>query len=264
MDAVRGMQTDLAVTAAAVTPSSSQPPEGEELTSPAVFISWAHSHSTWTKKQSSAWQEGVATLASTLRQSFGIDADIDLFHLHEPVDWTRFGQRGVVNNERVVIVLSKAWAERWEGTNHPAEGAGAAREADALHGLFSRDQQEWQKKLVIAMLPGVSDDDVPVDLDRVTRVTLDPSDPDSYEGLLRNLTGQPQYVKVPLGTIPDMPPLNSGRNLSALRAQLDVVRGQKRLVVKGRAPERGMLIHQLELQEAALRGFIETALQDND
>lgn len=264
LNAVRGIQTDLAVSAAFVTPDTIREPDLEELTSPTVFISWAHSHSSWTKKQASAWQEGVATLASTLRQSFGIDADIDLFHLHEPVDWTRFGQRGIVNNERVVVVLSEAWAERWEGTNSPTEGAGAAREADALHGLFSRNQDDWQNKLMVVMLPDVSDDHLPVDLDRVARVKLDPSNPDSYESLVRNLTGQPQYVKVPLGTVPDLPPLNSVRNLAALRAQLEVVRAQRRVAAKNRTPEGGTLLHQLELQEAALRGFIETALQEND
>ena len=228
-----------------------------------MFISWAHSHASWTQKQVSAWQESVATLASTLRQSFGIDADIDLFHLHESVDWTRFGQRGIVNNQRVIVVLSKAWAERWEGTNVPTEGAGAAREADALHGLFSRDQSEWQNKIVIVVLPGVTTADLPVDLDRVARVYIDPSDPDTYEPLLRNLTGQPQYVKVPLGTVPELPPMHSGRNLAVLRAQLNTVRAQKRVASKDRTPEGSVLTHQLSLQESALRGFIETALQND-
>lgn len=264
VDVVRGIQTDLAVSAASVSPDTTRQLRDEEHTSPTVFISWAHSHSSWTKKRASAWQESVATLASTLRQSFGIDADIDLFHLHESVDWTRFGQRGIVNNQRVIVVLSKAWAERWEGTNDPTEGAGAAREADALHGLFSRDQSEWQSKLVIVMLPDVSAEDLPVDLDRVARVWLDPSDPDSYETLVRNLTGQPQYLKVPLGTVPELPALNSGRNLAALRAQLDGVRAQKRAAHREQTPDGGVLLHQLSLQEAALRGFIETALQDDN
>jgi hypothetical protein len=264
LDVVRGIQTDLAVSAASTSPTTTRQSGVEQNTAPTVFISWAHSHSDWTPKRASAWQEGVATLASTLRQSFGIDVDIDLFHLHESVDWTRFGQRGIVNSQRVIVVLSKAWAERWDGTNNPSEGAGAAREADALHGLFSRNQSEWQNKLVIVMLPEVSVDDLPVDLDRVARVQLDPSDPDSYEALVRNLTGQPQYLKVPLGTVPELPPLNSGRNLAALRAQLDAVRAQKRTAVRDQTSDGGVRLHRLSLQEAALRGFIETALQDDN
>lgn len=266
LDVIRGIQTDVAVSAASTSPSSpgsNRSTRDDDHASPTVFISWAHSHSSWTDKQAAAWQESVATLASTLRQSFGIDADIDLFHLHEPEDWTRFGQRGIVNNERVIVVLSKAWAERWEGSNDPTEGAGAAREADALHGLFSRNQSDWQSKLVVVMLPEVSIDDLPVDLDRVARVNLDPSDPDTYEPLVRNLTGQPVYLKVPLGTVPELPAINSGRNLAALRAQLEAVRRQKRTATRDRTPEASLLLSQLSLQESALRGFIETALQDD-
>ncbi|UWD83731.1 hypothetical protein NY057_05665 [Curtobacterium flaccumfaciens] len=266
LTAVRGIQADLVVSATSGSSMAVRPHESRKAhgSSPSVFISWAHSHVSWTPKQTAAWEESIATLASTLRQSFGVDADVDLFHLHESVDWTRYGQRAIIDNDRVIIVLSKAWAERWDGTNAPTEGAGAAREADALHGLFSRDQNDWQEKLLVAMLPGVDAADLPVDLDRVARVWLDPSDPDSYETLLRNLTSQPQYEKVPLGTIPEFPPLNSNRNLSALRAQLDAVRADIRSATRDHTPAGMTRLRQLSLQESALRGFIETALQGDN
>jgi hypothetical protein len=264
LDVVRGIQTDLSIADTRAVSQRAIEPVPSSRDSPTVFVSWAHGHSTWTPKRIRAWEESIATLSSTLRQSFGIDADVDLFHLHEPVDWTRFGQRGIVNNQRVVVVLSKAWAERWDGTNPPTEGAGAAREADSLHGLFSRNQQEWQDKLVIVMLPGVSLEDLPPDLDRVARAELDPSDQDSYQDLLRILTGQPRYEKPPLGTIPELPPLDSERNLAALRAQLAEVRRNRRDAGRDKTPEGAMRVGQLTQQESAIRGFIETALQGDD
>lgn len=62
---------------------------------------------------------------------------------------------------------------------------------------------------------------------------------------------------------PELPPLNSAQNLTALRAQLDAVRARRRAAAKDRTSEGGNAVHQLALQEAALRGFIETALQDD-
>lgn len=260
LDVVRGIQA--AVSKPSVTPASqTQAAPPSELS---VFISWAHQHQSWSKKQTRAWQESVATFASMLRQEFGIDADIDLFHLDEPTDWTRYGQRAVIDSSRVIIVHSKAWAERWEGTNAPTEGAGAAREADALHGLFSRNQQEWQQKLLIVQLPDVSIEDLPPDLDRVARVRVDPSDLDSYEDLLRNLTGQPKYAKPPLGITPVLPPLHSDRNLANLRGRLAEVKKQEREAGKSKSDDNARLREQLSMHESALRGFIETALQDDD
>lgn len=205
------------------------------------------------------WQESVATFTSSLRRSFGIDADIDLFHLHESIDWTRFGQRSVINSDRVIIVLSQAWAERWEGTNLTTEGAGVAREADALHGLFSRNQSEWQSKLIIVLLSEADTSAVPPDLDRVVRVSVDPSDLDTYEDLLRNLTGQPHYQKPALGLVPDLPPLDASRNLSVLRTELGEVRQQERAIRFDKTPRGRLRRSEIEIQTAALLGIIEAA-----
>lgn len=259
LDAVRALQADLGTIVA----KSELTAAGASTSVPAhsVFISWAHSHSGWTKGQTQLWQESIATLASTLRQAFGVDADVDLFHLDENTDWTRFGQKAIVDSDRVVIVMSRAWAERWEGTNLPTEGAGAAREADALHGLYSRNQTEWQSKLVIAILPDGDTDQVPPDLDRVARVRVDPSDMDSYEDLLRLLTGQPRYRKPALGSLPNLPPLEPRHNLAALRAQLVETRRQERESRKDKSTEGLALRSNLEARKAALLGIIEASEQ---
>lgn len=215
---------------------------------PSVFISWAHSGRGWDEIQTREWQAAVATLATVLRRQFGIDADVDLFHLDEAIDWTRYGQAGVRNADSTLIVVSEAWAERWSGDNDPTVGAGAAVEADTLKGLFVQNQQEWQRRTVLVLLPDVDPGVVPPDLQRVVRVSLDPTDPDSYSGLVRLLTKQPTYEKPPLGGIPAMPARIPHRDLAELRRDLDQVSAESSAATGDT---------RAALREALLRGLID-------
>lgn len=203
-------------------------------------------------------------------RSQGIDADIDLFHLDEPIDWTRFGSRGIDSCDFTLVAISPAWAERWSGDNRPGEGAGAANEADTLRGLFARDQDAWQRRVILVMLPGIDSSVVPLDLQRANRVTVDPADPDSIAPLIRLITSQPSYPKPPLGAIPiltpkrEQPTSKSGKKVSA---ETDLKRLQKLLEgnlssqrTRGIDPESKA---QLEAREAILRGFIDAALRDD-
>lgn len=179
-----------------------------------VFISWAHSASHWSDSQTAAWAREVIEFTGKLR-GFGLDAELDLFHTHEPeADWTRFGPQQVEHSEFVIIAMSQSWAERWSGKNKPTEGAGAVAEADALRGLFGRNQAEWQKKVLIALLPGNKSDLIPLDMARLNHFTVDPDDPATFDDLLRSITSQPLYVKPELGEVPVLPP--------AVTASLDV------------------------------------------
>jgi hypothetical protein len=262
--AVRGLQSELpdqSVVGRSAALSSA--PTSENSSAPTVFVSWAHSHSSWTSDEAIAWQADVATFAATLRQ-FGIDADIDLFHLDDRVDWTRYGARAIIDNEFTIVVMSEAWAERWSGTNDATEGAGAAREADTLHGLFSRHQSDWQAKLLIVMFPGVPDELIPPDLDRVTRVRIDSANPDDYEGLLRLFTGQPRYEKSTLGTLPRLPSLSSKNTLENLRNQLTDLRVRVEQIGKSKSAASEAERERLSMRESALRGFIDAALQESD
>ena len=83
------------------------------------------------------WQDQVLDLVVALR-GFGIDADVDLFHLHEPgVDWSRWGPARVNACEVTLVAVNAAWREALEGTNPPTEGAGSVAEADVLLGSSS-------------------------------------------------------------------------------------------------------------------------------
>ena len=101
-------------------------PGSDPVPEPAVkvVVSWAHGEPDW--------QTTVALFAYTLCE-LGVDADVDLFHLHDPaVVWTTYGPGAIAKSEFVLIPVSAAYKERWEGTNDPGIGAGAAREANTL------------------------------------------------------------------------------------------------------------------------------------
>lgn len=173
---------------------------------PTALVSWAHRGEDWSDEQAAAWTQEVVEFTGALRAN-GIDADLDLFHADEAdVDWTRFGPRSVIDSQFVIVAISEAWAQRWSGTNKPSKGAGAVAEADALKGLFQRDQSAWQRKVIVVVLPSESEAVIPDDLMRATRFWVDPDEPDSIETLLRTLTGQPQYAKPQLGRVPVLPP----------------------------------------------------------
>ncbi|MFB9688327.1 SEFIR domain-containing protein [Amycolatopsis plumensis] len=177
-----------------------------ETERPTAFVTWAHRASDWTAEQTEEWLRTVHRFAAALREA-GVDADVDLFHQHDDeVDWTRYGTLAIEHADTTIIAISRAWRERWEGSNSPLEGAGAAREADFLHGRFDADQQHFQKTVKLVVLPGADDQDIPADLRRVTRFYITDFTQDGMEDLLRTLYGSPRYLLPPLGPVPDLPP----------------------------------------------------------
>lgn len=200
-----------------------------------AFVSWAHAHPDWAAAEIEEWERKVATFTATLRTSGGIDADVDLYHAADPdIDWTRYGPNRIDETEFILIVMSQAWADRWAGRNKPTVGAGAVGEADALHGLFTRHQKEWQRRVKIVMFPEVEDSVIPNDLARVNRFYVDPDDLDTYDGLLRALTAQPRHVPPPLSSVPvlDRADLRTNRQTAASqtrRAKIDDETLQERL-----------------------------------
>jgi hypothetical protein len=164
-----------------------------------AFISWAHGDRTWEKT--------IARFASQLR-AFGVNADVDLFHLNDDdVIWANYGGQAIQANEFVLIAVSGPYKERWEGTNDGRVGAGAAREANVMKGLFDDDQHDFFRKGKIVVLPGSTVADIPAELRAsAQRFEIHTLDLDGLEELLRTLTGQAAYVPPPIGTVPILPP----------------------------------------------------------
>ena len=191
---------DTSVIVTSMTPAAVLPDATDQPSPPTAVISWAHGDD--------GWQAMIAEFAHSLRE-FGIDVDIDLWHLHDAsVDWSTYGPQAIQEREFVLIPVNAAYKDRWEGKAKPGTGAGAAREANTLKGLFDRDQQSFRRKVKIILLPGASVDDIPAELQSSgQRFTVASLDKAGLEDLLRTLTGQPAYVPPPLGTLPVFPPV---------------------------------------------------------
>ncbi|MEE6140628.1 SEFIR domain-containing protein [Mycobacterium sp. 050128] len=189
--------------------SSAQATEsGETPTAPTALVSWAHTNIDWKHDQAAQWEQAVKQFAQLLR-TFGVDADLDLWHLTETsIDWTRWGQDKALTSQFVIIVLSEAWKQRWQGANAPTVGAGAVAEADTLKGIFGKNQTEFQHKTLLVLLPGVPTDVVPEDLYRLNRFSVAELTRAGIDDLLRALFNAPKHTAPPVGEAPtfDRPP----------------------------------------------------------
>jgi SEFIR domain len=177
--------------------------EAQRRIAPKAFVSWAH--------DDEAWQSTVATFAFAARE-LGIDADIDLWHLHEPnMDWTTYGPQAIQEGDFVLIPVNSAYRRRWEGVEERGKGAGAAREANTLKALFDDDQLMFRRKVKLIVLPGATTDDIPVELKAVVqRFEIETFDESGFEDLLRTLTNRPAFVPPPVGSLPLLPPKSVG------------------------------------------------------
>ncbi len=142
-----------------------------------------------------------------MRTVGGIDLDVDLYHQSERgADWTRYGPLQVADSDHVLVLVNAAWRQRWEGRNDPTEGAGAVAEIDVLRSIFIRNQDEFTRKVVIVLLPGSSDADIPPGLDRLQRRRVHDYGLDGLSDLLRLITGQPLFEPPPVRSVPLLPP----------------------------------------------------------
>lgn len=149
-----------------------------------VFVSYAHGGRDWSPERRDRWQRMVLDFAVLLRGK--VRVELDRFRAEDPeVDWTRWGARAVEKADVVVIAGNAEYWKRWRGENLPDEGAGVAREADALLGLYHRDQRAFQRKVVVAILPGEDRRAIPYDLVRAHTFPITTLDRDGVAPLLR-------------------------------------------------------------------------------
>ena len=131
-----------------------------------------------------------------------------LFHFSETsIDWTRWGPDKVRTRDFVIVAMSEAWAQRWLGINAPTVGAGAVAEADTLKGIFGINQDEFQRKTLVVLLPGVASDVIPEDLHRLNRFTVAELTREGIDDLLRAVFNTPRHVALPVGPRPTFEPL---------------------------------------------------------
>jgi len=183
-------------------------PAGSEGEAPSVFVSWAHRDSGMTEAQAADWLDLVHDLAQSLTAS-GCVVRADIYE--QDVDWSRWGPEMIDKCAFTLIVSSRAYCERWNGSNPPEEGAGAAREINVLKGRFDKNQQKFRNRTAIVLLPGITKDDVPDEIYAyLQRFCIDPANGNGIEALLRYLTRQPEFVLPSRGALPFLPPRPNG------------------------------------------------------
>ena len=176
--------------------------DGSGQTALSVLISWSHRDAGSTDSDAAARADKVLGLVNALR-GFAVDADVDLFHQHEGVDWTRWGPGRMREVDFVLVVISERWRQAWDGDS--SAGAGATAEADVLKSWFNRDRDDFNRRTRLVVLPG-EEAAIPDGLDRLVRHHVHTFDEMGMESLLRDLTNQPQHVPAPLGARPLLPP----------------------------------------------------------
>jgi hypothetical protein len=177
------------------------PDPSARVVGPTAFVSYARSHPEWREDQMKDWMDTVLRFAVLLCE-MGIDTDVDQFYAHDlEVDWNRFGPTATRERDFVLIAVSRAYRERWEGSNEPREGAGAVREANELMGQFNRDQADFRRRVKVVVLPGASREDIPDELSNLQRFELGELSQDAAMDLFRTLTNQPATPKPALGPL---------------------------------------------------------------
>jgi len=168
-----------------------------------VFISYAH--------DDAAHEELVRQFWLFLRQN-GIDARVDLPASERRQDWAQWMTQQVRDADRVLIVASPQYRRRAEGDAGPDEGRGVQWEARLIRDRFYADQEIGLQSIVPVILPGCSVDDIPLWLSpaATTHYRVSAYSVKGADKLLRLLTVQPLESVPPLGTVPVLPPRNSG------------------------------------------------------
>lgn len=184
------------------TTASSSAPASGAIT---AAISWSHADPCWTDVQRDAWERTVITFAGLLVSS-GIDVKLDRWR-RTPEDWSRFGPREIRRSRFVLVIVSHGWRLAWNDEGDPTTGSGAAAEADLLRDLYRRDRSDFRRRVILVVLPGASEDDLPDGLGATSQwVRIPTLDVRGVEPLLRLLSGQGEHRRPRLGTPPHLPP----------------------------------------------------------
>ena len=145
--------------------------------------------------------------------------------------WTRFGPRRIVDSAWVIVALSRAWRERWEGRNEPTVGAGAVAEADALPQLIPEGPAgvSGERSCSSHCRPEAGEDVVPTGLDGVHLFSLSDYSSEQVMPLIRLITGQPEYPAGPLGSLPELPPVAAPLSIAAMEMRDNIEALRRRI-----------------------------------
>ncbi|TXS48663.1 hypothetical protein EAO75_17295 [Streptomyces sp. uw30] len=163
---------------------------------PRVFISYAHDDDGHVTK--------VETLYELLRTQGGLDAKVDLYAGVQPQDWPRWMMRQYADADYVLVIASPEYKVRGDHEQQDGVGLGVAFEAGLLGTELYGNYRAWFRKVLLVVLPGRSEQELPEFLGavRISRFAVPSLDAAGIEQLVRYMTGQPERVEPELGPIP--------------------------------------------------------------
>lgn len=163
-----------------------------------VFLSYAH--------ESAAHVAAVERFCRLLRSN-GVDARMDLFVAEQRVDWVLWTIEEIRLAERVLVMVTSEYRERFERDETADTGRGVQLEGGLIREEIYRDRRAGLDKFLPVLLPGSSIDDIPVMLQpRAARhFQIHDLTVAGAEQLLRLLTGQPSRTLPDLGEVPTLP-----------------------------------------------------------
>ncbi len=146
-------------------------------------------------------KERVLALAQRLRND-GLPAWLDRFTPFPAEGWPRWMQEEIARAQFVLCVVTKAYAERFQGHSPPGEGLGANWEGAIITGdLYQRAGRN--DKFIPVLFDPEDAAYLPHPLREYARFLV--SEPKSYTSLYRLLTSQPDVLPSPIGSVRSMP-----------------------------------------------------------
>ncbi len=173
-----------------------------------VFISYSH--------DSTEHSARVLELANALL-SMGVDVELDQFEVRPKQGWPRWCEEQLrpENAKYVLVICTPNYRNRVENRVAADEGRGVFWEGGVIYQYLYDDK--GNTRFIPVLLGGASEDGVPLSLKGHARYRLeafDLSDPE-FEGLYRELTGQPSVVKRIPGAKVVLPPRETPRRIVA-------------------------------------------------
>jgi len=193
---------------------------------PKVFISYSH--------DSQAHKNRVFQLSEKLR-SEGVDCHIDQYELSPPEGWPKWMRNQIRWADYVLVVCTENYQKRYEGTEGAGRGAGAKWEG----GIITQELYEAEgrnTKFIPVVFSPQDTRYIPIELRSATFHILDTEE--GYEGLYRQLTGQPFALKGELGKLRSLPTLERKQDFSGAAGRQPVEKVTKK--TKAKAPSANL------------------------
>lgn len=183
---------------------------------PKVFISYSH--------DSQEHKNRVFELSERLR-SEGVDCHIDQYEMSPAEGWPKWMRNQIRWADFVLVVCTENYQRRYEGTESVGRGAGAKWEG----GIITQELYESEgrnTKFIPVVFSPQDTRYIPIELRSATFHIVD--NEEGYEGLYRQLTGQPGAVKGQLGKLRSLPALERKQDFSGAAVRRPAARGEKK------------------------------------